>query len=100
MSSATVSSSINAHHRKPSLSRYTSAPPLAPMLQSQVERQQDQEQQPLSPARDGSPQSSVCSSPDGSRSSSRRRDSFGSIKEDVDGKFSLIGRAEEVGKIC
>lgn len=96
MSSATVSSSASANHndqnqsRKPSFSRYTSAPPLIPaQLQPQQDQDQDQDlqRQQSTTFCDGSPQSSNCSSPDGSRSSSRRRDSFGSIKEDVDGTF-------------
>ncbi|PLB55096.1 leucine rich repeat domain protein [Aspergillus steynii IBT 23096] len=40
---------------------------------------------PVSLSRSSSPRSSECSSPDGSRSTSRRRPSVGSIKEDVDG---------------
>ncbi|KAE8318917.1 hypothetical protein BDV41DRAFT_281072 [Aspergillus transmontanensis] len=40
---------------------------------------------PSNLSRDSSPHSSACSSPDGSRSTSRRRPSVGSIKEDVDG---------------
>ncbi|KAE8412996.1 hypothetical protein BDV36DRAFT_44803 [Aspergillus pseudocaelatus] len=43
------------------------------------------ETSPSNLSRDSSPHSSECSSPDGSRSTSRRRPSVGSIKEDVDG---------------
>ncbi|OJJ82226.1 Leucine Rich Repeat domain protein [Aspergillus glaucus CBS 516.65] len=73
--SATVASACASHHHKPSFSRFTTAPAGYSATQEGV---------PHSP-RDESPQISNCSSPDGSRSSSRRRDSFGSIKEDVDG---------------
>ncbi|KAA8648662.1 hypothetical protein EYZ11_011121 [Aspergillus tanneri] len=40
---------------------------------------------PLDLSRCSSPRSSECDSPDGSRSTSRRRPSVGSIKEDIDG---------------
>lgn len=83
MSSATVDSSATttaaaaataaSHHHKPSFSRFTTAPAVC-------------SNQDCSSSRAQSPQDSNCSSPDGSRSSSRRRPSFGSIKEDVDGE--------------
>lgn len=84
MSSATVDSSATtaaaaaaSHHHKPSFSRFTTAPAVCSNKDCSSSRAQ-------------SPQDSNCSSPDGSRSSSRRRPSFGSIKEDVDGKSSEI----------
>ncbi|KAH1390659.1 hypothetical protein KXW83_005951 [Aspergillus fumigatus] len=57
--------------QKPTYSRFTTAPA--------IDTSHPQ------PSRTSSPHSSACSSPNGSRSSSRRRPSFGSIKEDVDG---------------
>lgn len=76
-----ATSASSSHHHKPSFSRYTTPPAGCSTHQENV----------LPSPRDESPETSNCSSPDGSRSSSRRRDSFGSIKEDVDGKFLVEG---------
>ncbi|EAW10604.1 Leucine Rich Repeat domain protein [Aspergillus clavatus NRRL 1] len=72
MSSAATSSAVPLHKPHP-LPRFTTT---APSLDTNLSQQQSQSV---------SPHSSTCSSPNGSRSSSRRRPSFGSIKEDVDG---------------
>lgn len=62
-------------HQKPSLPRFTTVP--------SADRH----------SRESSPSS--CDTPNGSRSSSRRRTSFGSIKEDVDGMYNGEDEREE-----
>ncbi|KAE8144827.1 hypothetical protein BDV25DRAFT_165970 [Aspergillus avenaceus] len=66
----------------------TAVPPTAPSdksLSISLPPAHSGETSPSIQSRSSSPHSSECSSPDGSRSTSRRRPSVGSIKEDVDG---------------